>query len=401
MDGAVSARGTAAGPASDASEPDDRPVVAFLTQSAQLSGCELFLLRVTSAMTAVTPVVVLGEDGPLVQALTDADVECHVVPLPMSTRSHSLGGRVMSVGTVRKVAGTVDVARAVAQLCRRRGIRLVTTHSAKAHVYGGIAARMLGTRSVVHLHSVIGAEEGSRLDTALLRCVVRALPQAVVANSSTTASSIGRTRKRTFVVGCPVVIPTTVPPVPQPQVIAVIGRLAELKGQDVAVRAFAEARAGGLDPDVRLRIVGGALFQRDHAFARRLPALAAELGVLDAVDLVGHSADVAGEIARASVVVHASRRPEGFGQVVVEAMASGRAVVASDAGGPAEVITDGWDGVLVPAGDASSLARALCALVADDDRRGLLGRRARTTAERYALPVVVHDLERVLRAFVS
>ncbi|WIB15955.1 glycosyltransferase [Curtobacterium sp. MCPF17_050] len=373
-----------------------RPPVAFLTHSAQLSGCELFLLRVTSAMTSVHPVVILGEHGPLERALGEAGVEHHVIPLPMATRAHSVRSRALSTATLHKVTGVVTVARAVAELCRRRGIRLVTTHSAKAHVYGGLAARLAGSRSVAHLHSVIGADTGRPVNDVLLRLVMRALPEAVIANSRTTAASIGRCRISVAVVGCPVDVPAVAPEEPEDRAVAVIGRLAKLKGQDVVLRAFAEARESGLSPDVRLRVVGDALFEQDQEFARSLPTLAADLGIHDAVEFVGHSTDVQAEIARATVVVHGSRRAEGFGQVVVEAMAMGRAVITTDAGGPAEVVDDGQDGVVVPADDVSAMARGMCDLLADDDRRVALVRRARRSAERYALPTVVDELERVL-----
>lgn len=374
----------------------DQPVVAFLTHSAQLSGCELFLLRVTGAMTRVRPVVVLGEHGPLEQALADAGVEHHVVPLPTVTSTHGSEARTLSVASLRKIAGTVTVARAVARLLRRRGVRLVTTHSAKAHVYGGLAARMASLPCLTHLHSVIGADGGRRANATLLRAAATILPDGVIANSATTAASLRHRRGAVAVIGCPVDVPASVPEEPRTPSVAVIGRLAACKGQDVAIRAFAAARARGLPPDVRLRIVGAPLFAPDREYAEGLPALAAELGVEGVVDFLGHRSDVGAEIARATTVVHASRVPEGFGQVVVEAMAMGRTVVASDAGGPGEVVTDGEDGILVPADDVPALARALCAVFADARRRRAMGRRARATAERWALPVVVDELEGAL-----
>ncbi|MET3638203.1 glycosyltransferase [Curtobacterium oceanosedimentum] len=370
--------------------------MAFLTHSAQLSGCELFLLRVTAAMRRVRAVVVLGEHGPLEQALLDAGVEHHVVPLPSATSGHRAAERALSLDAVRKVGGTVAVAAKVAAFLRRRGVQLVTTHSAKAHVYGGLAARLLGVPCVTHLHNVIGAGVSRPANSTLLRVAATVLPSALIANSAATAASIGRCPKPVSVVGCAVDIPPSVPCEPSSPVVTVIGRLADCKGQDVAIRAFAGARARGLAPEARLRFVGAPLFAADRAFADGLRSLAEELGIADAVDFVGHRSDVLAEIASSTIVVHASRHPEGFGQVVVEAMAAGRAVIASDAGGPGEIVTDGEDGVLVCAGDVSALARALCDVLEDGRRRRAMAQRARATAGRYALPVIVDELERVL-----
>ena len=73
---------------------------------------------------------------------------------------------------------------------------------------------------------------------------------------------------------------------------------------------------------------------------------------------------------------------EGLPVALLEAMAHGRAIVASRAGGIPEVMTDGVDGVLVPPGDPLRLAEAVRALVADPDRRAALGIAARARAER-------------------
>src|SRR6185436_14775046 len=107
--------------------------------------------------------------------------------------------------------------------------------------------------------------------------------------------------------------------------------------------------------------IGAALFGEED-YAASLRTLAAELGLAHRVDFVGFVADVNAEFARLDVLVVPSLVPEGFGLTVVEGMAAGVPVIAPDAGGPAEVITDGVDGVLVPAGDTAALATALARL---------------------------------------
>ncbi|MDY1005450.1 glycosyltransferase [Curtobacterium sp. CFBP9011] len=377
-------------------QPSNRTVVAFLTHSAALSGSELFLLRVTSAMASIRPVVILAEHGPLEVELASAGVECHVVPLAKVARTHRDTHQAVTLATLAKVSAVGSVAVRIARLCRSRGVELVTTHSAKAHVYGALAACLASVPSVMHLHGVIGAGSGARANAAVLRLTARLLATAIIANSRHTAASIGRNRKPLTVIGCPVGslgAARDESPVP---VVSVIGRLSPFKGQDIVIRAFATAAHRGLPTGVRLRIVGDALFERDADFARTLPLLAAELGVADRIDFIGHSQDVAGELARSSVVVHGSRAPEGFGQVVVEAMAAGRAVIATAAGGPSEVIRHGVDGLLVPPADVEALAGALRFLLVDPARRAELGAAARASAQRFSTAVIVPQLERTL-----
>jgi len=96
---------------------------------------------------------------------------------------------------------------------------------------------------------------------------------------------------------------------------------------------------------------------------------------------VGPVDDVGPYYARAAVVAVPSRR-EGYGMVAREAMAHGRAVVASDVGGLRDAIDDGVDGVLVPPRDVASLRAAFERLLGDPALRARLGAAARVKAER-------------------
>ncbi|WP_267423484.1 MULTISPECIES: glycosyltransferase [unclassified Curtobacterium] len=386
----------------DLTARDHRPVVAFVTHSAELSGAELFILRIAGATRRVRPLVVLGEHGPIEAALRAAGVEHVVIPLTETVASHTeqTGGGVRDA--LGKVSGAAATAVRLAGLLRRHEVALVTTHSAKAHVYGALAGRLARVPVVAHAHSVVGKEDDTSWNARLLRVVFAVLPHGRVANSRATAASLLPPRRRTTrtsdaaVVRCPVSLPDRVADAPARTLFVLAGRVSETKGQDVALRAFALARAAGIDPDARLRIVGEALFDRDRAFAAALPALAVELGIADAVDFIGHVDGVAQEFAAASVALHASPVAEGFGQVVIEAMASGRPVIASAAGAPGEMIVDGVDGFLVAPGDAAAMADAMLRLASDPELRARVGAAARVSAERYRLDRVVEDWEQAV-----
>jgi glycosyltransferase involved in cell wall biosynthesis len=133
----------------------------------------------------------------------------------------------------------------------------------------------------------------------------------------------------------------------------------------VFLDAFAEAFAG---TSIRGRIVGSAMFGED-VYAASLHEQANRLDIASQIDFRGFKEDVWAELAELDVLVHCSVVPEPFGQVVLEAMAAGVAVVAAAEGGPAELITDGVHGLLTPPGDAHALAGALRRLVADAELR--------------------------------
>ncbi|GAA2292100.1 glycosyltransferase family 4 protein [Streptomyces kunmingensis] len=176
-------------------------------------------------------------------------------------------------------------------------------------------------------------------------------------------------------------VPNIVPPVPCPpsdgtsKIIAAAGRLAPGKRYDLLLEAFATVAAE--NPGWELRIYGGGA-QEPH-----LRALAGELGLTGRARLMGTVSPIEPEFAAASIVVSASDA-ESFGMTLVEAMRCGTPVISTDAPlGPAEIITDGVDGRLVPVGQVRPLAEAMTELIEDADLRARMGEAALDSAHRY------------------
>ncbi len=150
--------------------------------------------------------------------------------------------------------------------------------------------------------------------------------------------------------------------------VAAVGRLVPQKGFDVLLEAFARLDA----PEVDLLIAG------DGPERRRLEALRERLGLGARVHLLGavDRATVA-SLYRGARLVACPSRWEGLPLVCLEAMASGRAVVASRVDGIPDAVGDGETGLLVPPEDPVALAGALRALLEDGPRRERLGARGR------------------------
>ena len=144
-----------------------------------------------------------------------------------------------------------------------------------------------------------------------------------------------------------------------------VGRLAAWKGQDIFLDAFAKAFPDG---NAHAVIAGTAMFGEDD-YAETLRRQTERLGIADRVDFPGFVEDVHELLASSDVLVHASIIAEPFGQVVVEGLAAGVGVIATGLGGPAEIITDGVDGLLCPPGDSDKLATLLRRLHDDPAER--------------------------------
>lgn len=154
-----------------------------------------------------------------------------------------------------------------------------------------------------------------------------------------------------------------------------VGNLRAVKGHDVLLRAAAEVLAAY--PQASFSIGGEVL---EPVFAAELQRLARELGIEDRVSFPGGVTALPAFLAKADVFVLPSRS-EGFSNAILEAMASGLPVVATDVGGNAEAVQDGVTGLIVRPDDPAQLAAALLALLADPGRARAMGLRGRARAE--------------------
>jgi len=127
-----------------------------------------------------------------------------------------------------------------------------------------------------------------------------------------------------------------------------------------------------------------------------LEALTARLGA--GVSFVGHldAAALARAYSAARVVVLAARRGEGLPNVLLEALAHGRPVVATPCAGTRDLIADGVNGLLVPPGDAEALAGALARLTSDAATAQRLASAGRASVERFAWERIEPRLEAAL-----
>lgn len=134
--------------------------------------------------------------------------------------------------------------------------------------------------------------------------------------------------------------------------IAMVSRLDVIKDHSTLLAAFAEVRRDL--SNAQLWIIG------DGELRSKLQAQSHRLGVSDSTTFFGNRPDIASLLGQADVFAFSTTRDEGFGIVLIEAMAAGIPIVASDVPACREVLADGHAGLLVPPSDPGALARALC-----------------------------------------
>jgi glycosyltransferase involved in cell wall biosynthesis len=177
----------------------------------------------------------------------------------------------------------------------------------------------------------------------------------------------------------------------QTPVIVAAGRLADAKNYPLLIEAVALLRAR---LPVQLIILGTG--DREAS----LRALVAEKQMERVVTFAGFQRNPWRYIARADVFALSSRY-EGFGNVIVEAMACGVPVVATSSPGTREIVADGLDGLIVDRHEPAALATALARMLEEPGLRARMSVEARRSARRFALPIVAARYDAVFREVLA
>lgn len=377
---------------------DAPPNVLFLCHSAKPSGAELALLTLTRHLAPGTTTVLFAEDGPLVARFTAAGVSAKVVG---GIRRGGGAARQPSPATaLRGLVDLVRYGRRVARWAADREVDVVVARSVKSLLYGAVAARALNVPLVWSVHDRIATDYLGLVPALAVRTLGRVLAQGYVVNSRTTGATIWPGDKPVLVAPpaldrSRVVLKPARPEIAAPvQRVVMVGRISPWKGQHVFLEAFERVFA---NTDVEAHVVGGALFG-EREYEADLHRMVSTGRCAGRIHFTGHLDEVRHHLLGADVLVHASVLPEPFGLVVSEGMATGCAVIATAPGGPAEVIIDGHNGLLVPCGDVDAMVVALQQLHADPELAQRLRTAGRRSVSRYDATVQAAWLQPWLHA---
>jgi L-malate glycosyltransferase len=360
--------------------------VLYVNHTGQVSGAERSLLELTAALPPhVTPLVA-----------------CPPGELARTARSLGLRGERLPRGepslrlhpwrTPAGLVGLAGAALAVRRIARREDVDVVHANSARAGLAATVSAPLHGRPVVVHIRDAL---PDGRVANLTRRVLGRAA--AIVANSTYTARAFAADRPGIDIhtlhspVDCGRFDPTLLTQSearrrlgldPDAFVLGVVAQITPWKGQSDAVRALSLLQRRL--PSVHLLLVGEAKFggvgrrYDSQAYAAELRELARALRVTERVTFAGERDDVP-EVLRALDILLCPSWEEPFGRSVVEGMAMELPVVATEIGGPAEVIRHGVDGLLLPPRRPELWAEAVERL-ADPAVREAMGQEGRRRA---------------------
>jgi len=375
----------------------------YLSSAAGLGGAERVLLDVIASVRQSEPdwqlAIISGENGPLMARAAEMGVAAEVILFP--ARLGRLGDFVQNGGgglSMGKLAQALQCTLGFANYVHR--LRDAITNVApdvvhangfKMHILGAWACRR-DNSLLWHVHDYVSSRP---LMSRLFRLNARRCV-AILANSRSVANDVLKFSAN----GIPVhavlngVDLETFSPVgprldldalaglasaPEGTVrVGLIATMAKWKGQEVFLKALAMLPK---ELPVRGYVIGGGIYSTDGSQydIAELKALAHRLGIQ--VGFTGFIDNLGSAIRPLDVVVHASTAPEPFGRVIAEAMACGKPVIASKAGGAAEIVTAGVNAMFHLPSDAVGLMDQIATLANDPALRKRMGEAGRASAE--------------------
>lgn len=403
--------------------------ITYLSPTAQMGGAEVSLLDMLASLHQAQPAwklqLIAANRGALVEQAAALGVETLVLPFPESLAQlgdagvgNLAGGRQTSrMKLVGKLAAAAPGVRRY-----RRQLRDALEGSAPDIIHtNGFKMHILGMWSrppvpiIWHIHDYISPRPVMQrlLKHYAHKCA------AIIANSNSVAADVRSAcprAKEIYTIYNAVDLEkfspagdkldldelAGLPPAPKGTIrVGLVATLARWKGHETFLRALAMLPA---DLPVRGYVIGGALYQTHGSqyTLAELKQLAATMKITNRVGFTGFTDRPAAAMRSLDIVVHASTEPEPFGLVIAEAMACGRAVIISNAGGASELITPDEDALAHTPGDSKFLAANITSLATNHSLRANLKSRARLTAEhRFERSRLASSLTPIYRQIVS
>jgi L-malate glycosyltransferase len=394
--------------------------VLYVNHTATVSGGERSLLGLLGALPGGLEPLLACPPGDLQQ-------RAEALGVPTARIAGTAGSlRLHPLHTPLALAQMSLAALQLARAARAHRSQVVHANSIRAGIVLGLARRMPAglrlareTATVVHVRDVLPPGGAS---AASLR-LIAATATVIAANSEHTAAAVraAAPRARVEVIANPVDLrrfdPRAIDRAQARQrlgeaggdglLLGVVAQLTPWKGQDTAIEALGALRREGID--ARLLLIGAAKFVAratrfdNERYVEALHELAAREGVAERVSWLGEREDVP-ELIRALDVLLLPSWEEPFGRALIEAMALEVPVLATDVGGPREIVREGVEGFLLPPREPARWASAIRRLHEEPELAARLGRAGREravekfTSERHARATLdLYERARILQ----
>lgn len=380
--------------------------IVFLHSSSELYGSDRSLLNLVNNLNKdkFNITVILPEDGPLVDKINSFDnVEVIINELAVLRRKNlSLSG--MSKYFIELMRSI----KFINNLIKEKNIDIVYTNTSVIFV-GGISAKICKVKSVWHIREIIK----SKYERFIVSKIVNIFSDYIIANSKATAEAISKNKDKVKVVYNAIDIEknsdledinefykevaATIVRSNNKIKIGMAGRINRWKGQKLFVDM---AKLVSEENDNVEFLIAGDVYKGEDYILDNLKGYILESGVKDKIGLLGQVDNMSNFYKKLDIFVLPSIQPEPFGLVVIEAMNNKLPVVATNHGGPVEIIDNNIDGFLVDYKDAREMAQVVNKLIKDKELRNYIAANGeKKVKEKFNISRYVDEISYILEEF--
>lgn len=377
--------------------------ILFFHHSAEMYGSDKVLLSLVTGLdrNAFNPVVLLPYDGPLFTAFKESGIQCYVVPMLLAGRTlFTLKGLLTSPVSLWKSV------RAINNVMKSEQVDIVHSNTL-AVLSGAIWAFFKGIPHVWHVHEIINRPVSVRKGFAWM---LRLFATRVICNSYATLQMLladqpalnrnaivvwnGLHREPSINYKKVETYREALGLRSDDVLVALVGRINRWKGQSLLVDAAEELERRGVH-HMHYVIVGSPPNGQEH-FLQALMARLAHSPIRHRVTVQSYTQDIWSVWDACDIGVVPSTEPEPFGMVALEAMVSGKPVVAAQHGGLAEIVVSGKTGLLFEPNQAIALADSIQVLANNRQLRIEMGESGRELAtDKFSIHVYVSGVSSV------
>ncbi|VVM33376.1 glycosyltransferase [Terribacillus sp. AE2B 122] len=327
--------------------------VLFFNHVSILSGGEKSLLDILTNIDRhkIEPILLCPTSGPLTEAAETNEIK--VIKIKMDDNLLNYSRTTSNVSGIfsqmKNVLGTI---RLVRKVIKEEDIDILYSNSMKAHLISSAATIFQNTKSIWHVRDII--------DNKLLSHITNLfsiLPNRVICISKAVKDQFYFKKNKTIIFNGIKSRGNVTETKSEDNLfrIAIIGQIAKWKGQETLIKAANEILK--TRKDFRFFVVGEALFKDEITYKDHIKSIAHP-----DIEFLGYRKDIPELINHFDLLVHAAIKPEPFGRIIIEAMDAGIPIIATNIGGPKEIIDDKKTGFLYEPGDYLSLTNELLTL---------------------------------------
>lgn len=366
--------------------------VLFIHSSSELYGSDRSLLNIVSNIDKrrFNVYVVLPCDGPLVCEMKKVDrVHVEIFEVAVLRRKN-----LSIMGGLEYISEYCKSIKYLKNIIRKYQIDIVDTNTAVVFP-GAIAAKKCGIKSAWHIREIIK----SSIENKVISFMMNRYSDVIVANSNATGAVLKVNQSKIKVVYNAVDEKQDTEKTQHDVfTVGMAGRINRWKGQKLLVDAAEIVHRK--HPSAVFKIAGE-VYSGEDTIREDLVQYIKEKHLEKTVILLGQVSDMGNFYKGIDLFVLPSIQPEPFGLVVIEAMEYGLPVIATNHGGPVEIITNGVDGYLVDFNSATEMADRINEFIEDTSKITLMGAVAqKNKREKYSIDTMVRRIEEIFEELV-